>query len=210
MKKQNKFTKNNYQIYKQGLDKKIAVFVYNYFRLKREVARTFFATKYISPITEEWGVWNDEQVPNTYSHYADIAMETIMLAIHPLVEKETNLKLVPTYSYARLYKKGDILERHRDRFSCEISVTLFLGGNPWDIFLKPMDTKDSPIIRVKQKPGDMLIYSGWTMEHWREPFAGTEHCQVFLHFNKANKKNTNMFDRRPHLGLPGWFKRPKT
>jgi hypothetical protein len=48
-----------------------------YFLLKRKVARTLFDERYISQFTTEFGVWNDEQVPNTYSHYADIAMETL-------------------------------------------------------------------------------------------------------------------------------------
>jgi hypothetical protein len=39
------------------------------------------------------------------------------------MEKHTKLKLIPTYSYARIYKKGDVLHRHKDRFSCEISTT---------------------------------------------------------------------------------------
>ena len=42
------------------------------------------------------------------------------------MEKIQNLKLNPTYSYARIYKTGDILHRHKDRFSCEISTTLNL------------------------------------------------------------------------------------
>jgi hypothetical protein len=46
------------------------------------------------------------------------------------------LKLNPTYAYARIYKKGDILHRHKDRFSCEISTTLNLGGDDWPIFIE--------------------------------------------------------------------------
>jgi hypothetical protein len=66
--------------------------------------------RFVSPFTTEWGVWNDEQVPNTYSHYGDIAMETLLLAVQPNMEKQTGLKLIPTYAYARIYKKGDILQ----------------------------------------------------------------------------------------------------
>jgi hypothetical protein len=53
------------------------------------------------------------------------------------MEKQTGLKLIPTYSYARIYKKGDILHRHKDRFSCEISTTLNLGGDSWPIYIEP-------------------------------------------------------------------------
>jgi hypothetical protein len=116
-----------------------------------------------------FGVWNDEQVQNTYSHYADIAMETLLLKVHPIMEKETNLKLIPNYSYARIYKKGDVLKRHKDRFSCEISTTLNLGGDPWPIYIEPNPKKGKIIegkgytsentkgIKVVLSQGDMLV-----------------------------------------------------
>ena len=125
------FKKNNYMVIRKAIDPKIAEFVMNYFMMKRQVARTMFDERYISPFTTEWGVWNDQQAPETYSHYGDIAMETLLLAVQPKMEKETGLSLYPTYAYARIYKNGDILHRHKDRFSCEISTTLNLGGDKW-------------------------------------------------------------------------------
>jgi hypothetical protein len=130
------FKKDRFTVIEKAIDPKIANFVYNYFLMKRQVARTMFDQRYISPFTTEFGVWNDEQVPNTYSHYADIAMETLLLAVQPIMEKQTGLKLIPTYSYARIYKKGDVLHRHKDRFSCEISTTLNLGGDKWPIYIE--------------------------------------------------------------------------
>lgn len=57
------------------------------------------------------------------------------------MEEATKIKLIETYSYARIYKKGDILHRHKDRASCEISTTLNLGGPQWPIFLEPDASK---------------------------------------------------------------------
>jgi hypothetical protein len=131
------FEKNGYLVIKKAISPEIADFVYKYFSLKRKVARTLFDNKYISPMTEYFGVWNDQQVPETYSHYADIAMETLLTEVKPIMEKETKLKLIETYAYARIYKKGDILHRHKDRFSCEISTTLNLGGDNWPIYINP-------------------------------------------------------------------------
>ena len=154
------------------------------------------------------GTWSDTQVPNTYSHYADIAMETLLQWVQPIMEKHTKLKLVPTYSYARIYKKGDVLKRHKDRFSCEISTTLNLGGDPWPIYLEPSGKEGKNGIKINLKPGDMLIYSGCELEHWREAFDGTDCAQVFLHYNTASKKvEQNKFDGRPFLGLPNQFKK---
>jgi hypothetical protein len=221
MSKKYNFKKNRFTVIEKAIDPKIANFVYNYFLMKRQVARTLFDERYISPFTTEFGVWNDDQVPNTYSHYSDIAMETLLLAVQPIMEKQTGLKLIPTYSYARIYKKGDILHRHKDRFSCEISTTLNLGGDKWPIYIEPNPKMGEIVggsvyvsdntkgIKVDLKPGDMLVYRGNLLEHWREEFKGQDCVQVFLHYNNAATKGAkdNIFDKRKHLGLPSWFKK---
>jgi hypothetical protein len=216
------FKKNKYIIIKKAISEELAKFCNDYFMMKRNVARTMFDTKYISPFTTEFGVWNDEQVPETYSHYADIVMETLLIKLLPVMEKNTGLKLNPNYSYARIYKKGDILKRHKDRFSCEISTTLNLGGDEWPIYLdltgsdnvineeQNLIKKNAPKgIKVNLNPGDMLIYKGNELEHWREAFKGENCAQVFLHYNNIKTKGSkeNICDRRPHLGLPSWFKK---
>ena len=149
------------------------------------------------------------QIPDTYSHYANIVMETLLLKCQPDMEKATGLKLYPAYTYARIYKKGDELKRHKDRFSCEISTTMNLGGDDWPIYVEPSGEKNKKGIKIDLKKGDMLIYSGCDLEHWREKFKGEECVQVFLHYNnrKTPGAKENMFDKRPHLGLPHWFKR---
>ena len=142
------------------------------------------------------------------------------------MEKKSGIKLIPTYSYARIYKTGDVLKRHKDRFSCEISTTLNLGGDDWPIFISPKDNVGAPDgktitaasnakgIKVTLEPGDMLMYRGCILEHWREVFTGKDCGQVFLHYNDANSKDLiggktaeeNKFDGREHLGLPSPFK----
>jgi len=213
------FKKNNYMVIKKAIDPKIAEFAMNYLMMKRQVARTMFDTRFISPYTSEFGVWNDEQVPDTYSHYSDIAMDTLLLKTQSVMEKNTGMSLIPTYSYARIYKKGDVLHRHKDRFSCEISTTMNLGGDDWPIYIEPnpkkggvksgqykSDMTDGK--KVNLKPGDMLVYKGNLCEHWREAFEGEDCGQVFLHYNNAKTKgaNDNIYDNRIHLGLPSWFK----
>jgi hypothetical protein len=217
------FKKNGYVVIKKAIDPNIADFVYKYFLLKRKVARTLFDTKYISPFTDYWGVWNDTQVPETYSHYGDVAMDTLLTEVKPIMQKETGLQLIETYAYARIYKKGDILHRHKDRFSCEISTTMNLGGDDWPIYIATKESdgtfaKDESYqasktkgIKVKLHPGDMLVYRGNILEHWREAFKGENCGQVFLHYNNKATKGSedNKFDKRAHLGLPTWFKKQK-
>jgi hypothetical protein len=195
------FKKNNYQVIKGAISKELADFCYQYFCNKRKVAKHLFDNKYISPYTEYFGVWTDEQIPGTYSHYADIVMETLLEKVKPIMEEKSQIELIETYSYARIYKKGDELHRHKDRYSCEISTTMHLGGDEWSIYLEPD-------IKVDLKQGDMLMYRGCDLEHWREPFEGNECAQVFLHYNDASGKDakSNKYDTRPILGLPAYFK----
>ena len=201
------FKNNKYKIVRKAISKDIANFVNDYIMMKEKVHDTLKATRYIIPFSDDWGTREDPQCWNAYSQYADIAMETLLLNCLPLVEKETNLKLWPTYAYTRVYKKGHALEKHTDRKSCEVSTTLNLGGDMWPIYLTDKKGKD---IEVKLKPGDMLLYSGCELEHWRNPFKGNYCSQVFLHYNIQSKKNKiRKFDQRTHLGLPRWFKGKK-
>jgi hypothetical protein len=195
------FKKNKYQVIKSAISQELADFCYQYFLNKRKVARHLFDEKYISQFTEYFGVWNDSQVPETYSHYSDIAMETLLQKVKPIMEKKTGIELLETYSYARIYKKGDELHKHIDRYACEISTTMHLGGDEWSIYLEPN-------IEVNLKQGDMLMYRGCDLEHWREPFTGEDCGQVFLHYNDASSKDAkqNKFDGRPMIGLPSYFK----
>ena len=61
------FKNNKYTVLKNAISPELADFIYKYFLNKRNVARELFDSKFISPFTTEWGVWNDPQVPNTYS-----------------------------------------------------------------------------------------------------------------------------------------------
>jgi len=205
------FKKNKYVVIKQAISKDLAAFVANYFVIKKQVYDTCRQTRFISPFEILLGEYEpaDGQIPHTYSHYSDIAMETLMLKCQPLMEKTTGLKLTPAYTFARIYKHGDVLKRHKDRFSCEISTTMNLGGDPWPIYLEPSGKEGLKGIKVDLKPGDMLVYSGCELEHWRNKFKGKECVQVFLHYNnrKTPGAKENMFDKRPHLGLPSWFKK---
>lgn len=206
--KNNKFKKQKYIVIKNAISKELAIFLYNYILLKREVAKIYFERKFIPPTADEWGVWHDPMVPNTYSSYGDIAMDTLLLKVQDIMEKTVKLKLIPTYSYVRIYKKGDILNRHVDRNSCEISTTLNLGGDLWPIYLEPSGQKNKKGVKIDLLQGDMLIYKGIELEHWRESFEGDNCAQVFLHYKDVNEKDSMkyLYDGRPLLGVSGEFK----
>ena len=198
---QDNFDKNNYIIAKNCVSKELSDFCYNYLLLKKQVMTTLYKTGNLIPNIHYLGTFEDHQAPNTYSTYGDVAMETLLDKIKPTMEKLTKYKLYSMYAYARVYKKGDILKRHKDRMSCEISTTLNLGGDPWPIYLEPSGKLNKKGVEVNLSPGDMLIYKGCEVEHWRNKFKGDICGQVFLHYRDACISQ-NTYDNRPHLGLP--------
>ena len=213
-------TFNKYHVIKKAINYELANFIFNYFLLKRD-AVDFMYKNNITYDTGMFGTWTDKQIPNTFSCYADPVMETLLVKVLPTMQQETGLNLIPTYSYARLYKNGDELRRHKDRPSCEISTTINLGGDPWPIFIdgtgadtvideyKKIHKPNAPEgTKVLLEVGDMLVYSGCELEHWREPFEGNVCGQVFLHYNHVNGPfaEKNRFDKRPMLGLPSMTK----
>ena len=207
---------NKYTVIRNAVSYDLANFCYNYFLLKRDAVNYMYQNNIIAQ-NGLHGTWTDQQVPGSYSIYADHVMETLLMKVLPVMKEKTGLNLVPTYSYARVYQHGAELKRHKDRPSCEISTTLNLGGDPWAIYLDPTGANNvidehknihkpgAPEgVKIDLKPGDMLIYSGCELEHWRKPFEGQLCGQVFLHYNHADGPfaKTNLYDKRPMLGIP--------
>ena len=102
------FKKNKYTVIKKAISKDLAAFIRNYFCMQKQVYDTCRQARYFSPFEHIIGFYEgpNSQIPNTYSQYANIAMETLMLKCQPDMEKATGLKLYPAYTYARIYKKG--------------------------------------------------------------------------------------------------------
>jgi hypothetical protein len=211
------FKKNKYQVIRGAISKELADVAYRYLQVSAEADNWMinnYTTHKGNPLV---GNFHDVQVPGSYAKYADRLMEVLLVKTIDTMQKKTGLKLVPTYSYTRLYRTGNILNRHKDRPSCEISTTLCLGGDHWPIYLDPTGENTvideykgiikpgAPVgVEVNLKPGDMLIYSGCELEHWRKPFEGKLCGQVFLHYNHADGRfaKTNLYDKRPMLGIP--------
>ena len=213
------FEDKKYMVIRNAISYELANFAFNYLLLKRDAVKWMYNNNYISEFTPGFGSWKDNQIPNTYSVYSDMFMETLMMKVLPIMQQRTNTSLIPCYTYTRIYKKGDILHRHKDRPSCEISTTLHLGGDPWTIFLDPTGannilsgTETTTVVKpnapkgisIDLEVGDMLVYRGCDLEHWREPFKGEQCAQVFLHYNNVEGPfgTQNKFDKRPLLGIP--------
>jgi len=129
--------------------------------------------------------------------YGDPLMESLMLQKLNFMEKETGLELSPTYAFWRMYSRFSDLKKHKDRESCEVSVTVMIGsdGTSWPIYMEGNE--------VNMMPGDAVIYLGCELEHWREEFMGDWHAQTFLHYVEKNGQFKNEFkDGRMLWGMP--------
>ena len=186
MKTIEEFKEKGYTVVKNAINKELCSFITQY---------TLFDE--IQDFQTDGG-----QVPNAHAKYADPAMETMLLHLHSLMEKNTGLELYPTYSFYRVYRNGDVLEPHKDRPSCEISCTLCFNYSyddskyTWPIFVDGY--------RAELKPGDLVIYRGTELEHWRESFDIQEdawHVQGFFHYVDKNGLYENYrYDQRNSVG----------
>jgi predicted 2-oxoglutarate/Fe(II)-dependent dioxygenase YbiX len=125
----------------------------------------------------------DSQAPNSHSSYNYISFLELLCEKTQEVSSILEEKVLPTYAYSRVYHKGSILERHKDRDACEISLTLHLGSDsPWEIYI---ETPSGEERCVNLHPGDAMLYLGKIAEHWRNEFKGEYHTQVFLHYVRS-------------------------
>jgi hypothetical protein len=139
-----------------------------------------------------------------WSAPGDCFMDGLLMDLLPFAEEASRLKLFPTYSYFRVYSRGDVLEKHTDRPSCEISLSLCLGyeaERAWPLLVEG----PAGVSSVELAPGDGLLYRGIECPHWREPMDGEQTAQVFLHYVDQNGPYAEWkYDKRPALS----FKRP--
>ena len=141
-----------------------------------------------------------------FSFYADPYMEIILEKCVDPFSKITGLTLFPTYSYTRKYIKGNELPIHTDRKSCQISATLSIAFEGTEI--NPICFSQSPdkenAVALYLKPGDLCLYRGCDLWHWRPPINNDWYLQSFLHFVDADGPYKQFkYDRRNGLGEPG-------
>jgi hypothetical protein len=144
---------------------------------------------------KKFNLVGDPQAPNSQAIYNFLPFVRLLVRKVPDINKLLGEEVLPTYTYARVYKNGSVLERHRDRPACEISITLNLSKNvDWPIyFQRPNDSEAS----AELNPGDAVLYLGCQADHWRNKFEGTEHVQLFLHYVRADgPKAWAFFDKQ--------------
>ncbi len=130
-------------------------------------------------------------------YYNCTVFNELLLGQLPLLEQVTQEPLWPTYLYARYYRRGSSLKPHVDRAACEITATITISTTltrPWPICLQARSGGD---VSVAAKPGDMIVFQGAELKHWREQFEGEQQLQLFLHYvRKRGEFSALRFDAR--------------
>jgi signal peptidase I len=183
------FNKNGYEVIKQFIEKDFVEFTQDYFSLK---------------INSGDMDLDDPQAKGNYTWYGDPLIETILQNSCEPIGNIIGVKIVPTYCFTRLYNKGDVLKKHLDRSSCEISATLSLGYSD-DSSPNPICFSNNidEIVEIYLEPGDLCVYRGCDLYHWRPPIQNTWLLQSFLHFVDGEGQYKNfIYDGREYLGFP--------
>ncbi len=123
---------------------------------------------------------DDPQVPGSNAKYEFKPFIELLVAKNQEVSDLVGESVLPTYSYAREYKNGNVLPGHVDKAQCEISLTINLEcDEAWTIWIyTPSGEKKC----VDLSPGDAMLYLGMVGEHGRDAFKGQSCSQVFLHY----------------------------
>lgn len=166
-----------------------------------EPALVAFLTDYAEVVAGAGGFRDDPQVRGSSSRHGDAAFDTLLARLAPTVSRHVGAPCLPSYSFVRRYGTGQELVPHTDRGACEHSLTVHLaadGDEPWPIWLR--HGRDEPV-RIVQAPGDALLYRGTEALHWRDPFPGRWHLQLFLHYVAADGPHRQeVLDGRSALG----------
>lgn len=144
-------------------------------------------------------------------------MLTLLWGLTPIAEQATGKALLPSYSYFRIYREGDILRVHSDRLSCEHSMSLTLDysdGVPWDLELERVDSEPSsrteedfggsPHAALAMRPGDAVLYRGVHRRHGRTvPNPNGWSAHLFLHWVERGGPYADFaFDKNAETAKP--------
>ncbi len=145
--------------------------------------------------------FSDNLCKNSFPLYGWSCTDALLQMLQPKIEEITKKKLLPTYSYMRIYYPGSDMRRHIDRPSCEYSASLCISNDPdpWELWVENLEGRNLPILLY---PGDMLVYSGVKLPHWRTPYQGNRQTQVFFHYvDEEGKYKDFKYDCRQDLGI---------
>lgn len=188
------FENDGYKVIRNALHPEVVEYYKNETKLLEEELNNELKNKNI----DKKYYYNDSLVEKALCRYGATFTESLLLHLKPLIELTVNKELYPTYSYLRIYYNGATLKKHKDRSSCEYSISVCIKNDkePWDLYFESNDV----ITQIKLFEGDLVIYKGCEVPHWRNRYVGNEHIQFFLHYVDKNGKYADFkYDKRENI-----------
>lgn len=192
-KNQNNFENNGYTVLRNVINPHLLEYIAKQIKLTEKI---LCYEKNVKPSDY---MFSDTQTTTSFAYYSSLTTETLLELLQEKIEETVNRKLFPCYSYLRIYYQNSILNKHTDRISCEYSATICItiDKEPWDIWF---ETKNNENIKISLEPGDLIVYKGTELQHWRNLYENKEQIQVFLHYVDQNGEYSEYkYDKRPML-----------
>lgn len=190
---QNDFETNGYVVIKKAIDNETLKYLAA--QIKKLEQNICFQNK-VKPTDY---AFSDKQAETSFSYYSALITDNLLERFCRKIETVVKKQLFPTYSYLRIYYKNSILKKHTDRESCEYSATICIttGTEPWDIWF---ETKNQEQKQIFLLPGDLIVYKGMELPHWRNKYEHDEQIQIFLHYVDKNGEHAECkYDKRQNL-----------
>ena len=201
------FDQEKYVVIREFLSLEMCNILYRYCLMRTEAIK-YKKEKSPECYNKKWdGEFSDETLDQAFASYGDPMGDSLLELSLKDIEFFTGKRLLPNYSYWQLYMPDGELVKHTDRPSCELSTTICLGydfsnlaGNyVWPINFKKYQSEEE--VSIVLNPGDMIVYQGCNLIHWRDKFLGVNQAQMFLHYSDADGPYKKIFDDRDLLGV---------
>lgn len=141
----------------------------------------------------------------------------LLWGLTPTVSTLLGFDLLPSYSYFRIYREGDICRIHCDRYACEVSLSLTLDysdGVVWPLEVARVAVPPSGLVEddfgalaydaVEMQPGDGVLYQGVERRHGRiTPNPNGWSAHLFCHWVRRDGPHAgHAFDARSEMARP--------
>ncbi len=149
---------------------------------------------YRKTISDKVFLLGDKQSNRFKAHNEPMA-RFLQYELLPLIEKITQKKLRPTYTYLSSYVKDSDLPAHTDRADCEYTVSFLVNKDAdWPIYLhkvkQPVKFKGrhgsnpdkDECISLDSDIGGLIIFNGTDHLHFRENYSGEFYDILLLHY----------------------------
>jgi len=152
----------------------------------------------ISEIVNHSGILSQK----SFHQYGIICFDSLLIFLKEKIEDIVGEKLLPLHSGARIMYNGAFMVPHKDKDKYDFVCTICIEEDekfPYPLCLEDYNQKT---VKINIHPGDMLIYDGCMLNHWREKYEGKRHIQTFISYAIDNQSNKHLiYDKRPCLGL---------